>query len=754
MSDATTTAEQVEALAEAQQQKAGTSYYFYRLTEFADSHRMIFSFMVIVTTLVVTDVIFNLWLFEPYKGLVEYLSGITPEGFPEVDIGFTPEVWQALLGLVLGTLILVISIASQSIPKLIDLYMKDLPSLLYIWLLILSGTHALLIKLYGEIALIRESSRIFNTHILLSVCGFIAFPYVFYILRYTKPTNIIERIYNNNLDRILSLTEPHQKALMGIDHIVERYQYEIFESLNQLDDILEYVNFKELKAEIIHYISQTVQEYLKVKHDFDPQFFRVSQKARSDISFKTMVGQFQDMETNQSFYEQKCFRLLGNIYIRLLEKGEFDLASLVAGEMANIGRLAIQLEQKTLVGSIIIRFNTLVRFAIKHGIRNNEPRNLYNLFFFYGNFISSLVDYRWSDQLKQSFFYLRIYGVEIFKHGSNAAAMYFIVDVIATEMKKILERIHNEQWDEELQAALLGELLQVDNPPDFNKEDLSRGILMNNGVRVLQFGMALFYLRENKESYVDRIIHDVLDDLKVLGEETFRKVVEMTSARLRFSGPTFWEDTDRGNLNIYYTPDQAHIDPLKERIYAGIQTRLIEQAQAQFKLDESEAKLVWELSRLLPEKEMALLLENPFKFEETLPQLEEVDSDRMNTLISVRKKLHFNSDNPGLTVTHTRQIAEGQILSIQAPSQNDSMKDWGTDVVVRFNSLNFFYVVPINEDSMKDLERLNRVVVTFQPMRRKLVYRFQASLEAHIDQLGKNTLRVRHTDLVKIIEER
>jgi len=56
---------------------------------------------------------------------------------------------------------------------------------------------------------------------------------------------------------------------------------------------------------------------------------------------------------------------------------------------------------------------------------------------------------------------------------------------------------------------------------------------------------------------------DVLDDLEVLGEATFSQVIEMTSNRLLFSGPTFWEDTDRGNLNIYYTSDQDQIRQLQ-----------------------------------------------------------------------------------------------------------------------------------------------------------------------------------------------
>ena len=31
--------------------------------------------------------------------------------------------------------------------------------------------------------------------------------------------------------------------------------------------------------------------------------------------------------------------------------------------------------------------------------------------------------------------------------------------------------------------------------------------------------------------------------------------------QLETSGPKFWEDTDRGNLNIYYTPFKNQIKP-------------------------------------------------------------------------------------------------------------------------------------------------------------------------------------------------
>ena len=115
---------QAQALVESPKQEEdhqGFYHVLYRFIEFVDERRSSASFFFILIGVVLFDIIFNNFLFEPYVSLVETLSGVQPGKFTEVDIGFTPEVWQALLGLVLGTLILVISIASQSIPKLIDL---------------------------------------------------------------------------------------------------------------------------------------------------------------------------------------------------------------------------------------------------------------------------------------------------------------------------------------------------------------------------------------------------------------------------------------------------------------------------------------------------------------------------------------------------------------------------------------------------------------------------------------------------------
>ena len=748
--DSTDNSEEKSAeLTEQESTNVSFSFFLYRLIAYADARRSISSFLFILFVVVISDIIFNIYLFVPYTELIESISGVNPGGFEELDVGFAPEVWQALLGMILGTLILVISIASQSIPKLIDIYMKNVPSLLYIWFLIISGGHALIIKIYGEIGLVREPSRIFNTHFLLTICSIIAFPYVFYILRQTKPTNIINRIYNTNMDQITALTSKRNRALAHIPDVVEHQQYTIFEALNQLDDILEFSSFKELKADIVHDMSMTLQNYIRLKKNIAPAFFNVSPKVRTDISFKTMVGQFGEMERNQSFYEQKCFRLLGNVYIRLLEHGEFDLSSMVAGEMETLGLTAIEEDNTELVDIIIIRFNTLLRFAIKHGVRNNEPRNLYNLGFYYGNFIKHLVEHKKIDHVKRCFMYLRIYGVEIFKHGSNSPAMYFIVDVIATEMKKVLEQIYHDGWDVEIQNGMLGEMLQVDSPPDFNKEDMARGVLINNGVRVLQFGLALFYQREGMNDFVDRIAKDVLDDLEVLGEATFSQVIEMTSNRLLFSGPTFWEDTDRGNLNIYYTSDQDQIDSFKQRLYEFAQTQLKKTTTEKYKLTHAEMELLWEMSRMTKIKEVEQVSTNAANFELILGELQHIDEVRLGALVCLREKLKFNSENPKLIITTSRQVAVGTLLKIKG-NISGKKKPQEIEATVQLNTPNFIFVKTSTSADSKMFDNFSSLAVSFRPLRQKMVYQFEADPQG----AGANGLqRIEHADTVKIIEE-
>ena len=553
-----------------------------------NKHRSIASLFIVFFVVIISDILFH--HFYPDIILqIENLFGLGEETHDAVDLTFAPEIWGGVLATVLGTLIIVIAIAAESTPKLMDLFVKDWVSLLFIWFLILASIHASIIMYYfGPME--RLSSVILNTYIYLPVSSMLSLPYIFYILLYSKTDNVIKKLYSLNIDDINRLKNKSIHIAMRNNDVVEYYQHQLMSTIDQFDDLLEYISFKEAQTEIIRSVGDTVRAYMKNKESYDSIFFTATNTIRNNPTFRTYIEhQYNDLEERKTFYEVKSFKMMGNAYIRKMENGEYELASLIASEISSIGILALELNQEDLITDINIRFNTFMRFAIKHAVRNNEPRNLYNLAFHYSALLKGYVDHKKTDLLKQGYFYFKFYSNEIYKQAANNPSLYFIVDVLTTELKKISILISENDWDNELQEHLLKEILQLDNPPDYPKDDLDQSV--NNGVRVLQIGLALHYIKIKKLDFAETIVSDVLDDLAYFDDQTYLNLMEGLYNRIKFSGPTFWEDTDRGNTNIYYSPDSEKIDDFKKILSTQMKERLA-------KLDRDVQFLRLELDKL------------------------------------------------------------------------------------------------------------------------------------------------------------
>jgi len=567
--------------------------FFANILNIINKNRSFASLLIVFFGVVCSDILFH--FFYPEIILqIEYFFGLGEETHGAVDLTFAPEIWGGVLATVLGTLIIVIAIAAESTPKLMDLFVKDWVSLIFIWFLILASIHATIIMYYfGPME--RLSSVILNTYIYLPVSSILSLPYIFYILLYSKTDNVIKKLYSLNIDDINRLKNKSIHISMKDSKVIEHYQYQLMSTIDQFDDLLEYISFKEAQTEIIRSVGDTVRAYMKNKKYYDPTFFSATNTIRNNPTFRTYVEhQYKDLEERKTFYEVKSFKMMGNAYIRKMENGEYELASLIASEISSIGLLALKLEQESLITDINIRFNTFMRFAIKHAVRNNEPRNLYNLAFHYSALLKGYVDHNKIDLLKQGYFYFKFYSNEIYKQAANNPSLYFIVDVLTTELKKISILISDKDWDNELQEHLLKEILQLDNPPDYPKDDLDQSV--NNGVRVLQIGLALHYIKINNTDFAETIVSDVLDDLAYFDNQTYLNLMEGLYNRIKFSGPTFWEDTDRGNTNIYYSPDSDKIDDFKKILSSQMKERLA-------KLDRDVQFLRLELDKLKSKKD-------------------------------------------------------------------------------------------------------------------------------------------------------
>ena len=67
---------------------------------------------------------------------------------------------------------------------------------------------------------------------------------------------------------------------------------------------------------------------------------------------------------------------------------------------------------------------------------------------------------------------------------------------------------------------------------------------------------------------------DILDDFQYLGEKLLREALDKTIISLEQASPTFWEDTDRGNQNIYYSPDTEFLAIFRGMFEEALQSKL------------------------------------------------------------------------------------------------------------------------------------------------------------------------------------
>ena len=592
--------------------------FFANTLNLINRNRSLASLLIVFFSILISDSLFH-QLYPQVILFLEQFFDINKEAHEAVDLTFAPEIWGGVLATVLGTLIIVIAIAAESTPKLMDLFVRDWISLIFIWFLILASIHSTIIMYYFE-PMDRLSSVMLNTYIYLPLSSVLSLPYIFYILLYSKTDNVIRKLYSLNIADIKRLKKKPIQLAMNDSRVIEHYQHQLMSTIDQFDDLLEYISFKEAQTEIIRRVGDTVRVYMMNKDSYDPKFFTATDTIRNNPTFRTYVEhQYKDIEDRKTFYEVKSFKMMGNAYIRKMENGEYELASLIANEISSVGLLALELEQDSLITDINIRFNTFMRFAIKHAVRNNEPRNLYNLAFHYSTLLQGYVDTNKIDLLKMGYFYFKFYSNEIYKQAANNPSLYFIVDVLTTELKKISIIISEKNWDLELQEHLLKEILQLDNPPDYPKDDLDQSV--NNGVRVLQIGLALHYIKIKNLDFAETIVADVLDDLAYFDNQTYLNLMEGLYNRIKFSGPTFWEDTDRGNTNIYYSPDSDKIDDFKKMLSKQMKGRLE-------KLDRDVQFLKLELDKLSSKEE-----KTPLEKEKIIELEEKINTRRKTFFI-------------------------------------------------------------------------------------------------------------------------
>jgi hypothetical protein len=464
---------------------------------------------------------------------------------------FAPELWLSLLGFVFGTLIIVVSIASEKTPKLIDLFVTEYWSCLFIWLIALCSLENIFLHFqHSDHRMFFENMVFLNNYVFLPGIIIAAIPYIFYILKYTKSSSVIKKIFNDNLRTIRSARKVKSEIQINENH------FRLLESVNQLHDLLQYIELKEPQADIIHKLGKSLRYYLEEKSSFPEPYFKISNAVRNDVSFSTLSDKYLQIQNKKIFYEQKILRVLGTSYL-LLIKDHYDLASLCGSELFETGKTAVHLKDHNVTDTVIIYFNTMLRFGINNGIKAREIRNAYNTIFHYSQLIDLFIEKHQNERIIQCCQYFRFYANEVRKVSLSEPIFFFLVEAFAVELKKILIAVHRNSFPRRMQTTILimfNELSSHEKRRSFDPP-----LSNDSGLRLIQIALSLFYMKNNDTEFNDLIVDSIVRDMKGLDRSEVMQTTTALCNRLEEASEDFWEETDQGSENIYYSPDKGEL---------------------------------------------------------------------------------------------------------------------------------------------------------------------------------------------------
>jgi hypothetical protein len=362
---------------------------------------------------------------------------------------------------------------------------------------------------------------------------------------------VINKIFEDNLETIRSVNKLKSEVEIDQNH------FNLFATINQLHDLLQYLEFKEPQADIINKLGASLRFYLAQKRGFPSPYFRIGHTIKNDISFRILTEEYAQIESDKTFYEQKILRIFSSSYLLFLKDSHYELASLCGNELFETGKTAVEFKDDRVTDVVLIYFNTMVRFGINDGIKNREIKNVYNTIFHYSQFLNIFVKNRREDKILECCRYFSFYAQEIQKMTLSEPMFFFLVEAFSVELKKILISMHDSSFPRHLQV----EVLTMFN--ELSTEELKRPFeqqhVNHRGLLLIQVALCLFYLKNDEIEFHELTIDSMIHDMEGLGENEIMGVIATVCDKLEQTREDFWEETDQGRRNIYYSPDRKEL---------------------------------------------------------------------------------------------------------------------------------------------------------------------------------------------------
>jgi hypothetical protein len=304
-------------------------------------------------------------------------------------------------------------------------------------------------------------------------------------------------------------------------------------------------------------MGMSLRLYLELKKTFPDSFFELNNAIKRDVSFRTLGDKYVQIEKDHTFYEQKVLRVLDSTYLLLIKDGHYELASLCGNELFETGKIAIQMGDQPVISAVIIHFNTMLRYGINQGLKAKEIRNIYNAIFHYSQMIHFFIARNEQTRIIQCCQYFSFYAKEVGKLSNMEPLFVFLIKEITWELQRILISLHTAEFPRTVQKTIV---LLFTKLRFLERKKHPHSVPSHySGVRLVQLALCLHYFREGEEEFNNLILDAIFADLIGLSVLQRKELITHDCELMEGESEDFWEETDQGNRNIFYTPNKDQI---------------------------------------------------------------------------------------------------------------------------------------------------------------------------------------------------
>lgn len=483
--------------------------------------------------------------------VLDYASSDTQSGFlslffnadreaAENILGSVAEVVAAVLGIAITVVAIIVELAANRYTsRVTDLFVRDRVNFVVMSLFVVATLQCLWTgsSFRADFAPLYEVRW---TLVLMTLSLLMLLPYFNYVFEFLQPDNIINRIRQQVLDSLRTMSPSTPEAR------VESHKRLVMTAAEQITDIalnslLQRDRGLAMSSTLV--LRGLVMDSLALKKQMPPTWFHISEHQRRNPDFVTLSGQgLRDIENDRSWLEFKVYRQFNLIFAESLNHLR-DLNNLIAMCFRDLGIAANQHQDDGARELAINFFNT----ALRATLNGKDVRTAYNVLHQYRQFCSHLIACRREDIVYQIFQHFKYYGLLFDSRG-----MGFILETVAYDLYRLIREASDAELGNE--RALLEVFLEVDRPPDPGSSDRHL-----RGVRKAQAMLAAFYIDRERVEPANIIARD----MAVEPDERLTSIRdEILNAQRRF-----WEITDRG-VNFDFVEPELR-DPLN-RFFATV----------------------------------------------------------------------------------------------------------------------------------------------------------------------------------------